>query len=291
MKKSSKYGIPSLKREFPTDEACLNFIYDSLHSRLCSCGGTYSLLKGRRQFQCSNCRFQIAPCIGTIFEKSPTPLTLWFHAVLVFSNAKSGISSKQMQRELEVTYKCAYRMLKMVRESLSDNGDLLKGDVEVDSSVFGGKSYGGKYNKYQKQMLNNKSIAIAALERGGRARVKVIPADNTQVQTDFVIDNINMKGTRLLTDKTSRLVRVHRMGYDRHSVNHTKREYARGDIHINTVETWWAHVKRSILGTHKNVSKRYLQSYLDAFAWHYGMRHNDRRRFEVLIGAVLRPSK
>src|SRR3989338_2427971 len=99
--KNQKYGIRSLKQDFPDDAACLNFIFDTLHSKECSCGGKYAPLfhmldgkfYGRRQFQCSKCRSQIAPTAGTIFHKSDTPLNLWFHALLVFSNAKSGMSS------------------------------------------------------------------------------------------------------------------------------------------------------------------------------------------------------
>src|SRR3972149_6170667 len=107
MRRKHKYGIPSLKKDFPNNDTCLEYIFDTLHTRKCSCGGKYSLmkegLKTKRKFQCSKCRFQISPTAGTIFHKSSTPLTLWFHAILVFSNAKSGISSQQMQRNLEVT--------------------------------------------------------------------------------------------------------------------------------------------------------------------------------------------
>ena len=103
MAKKHKYSLGDLKRDFPDDKAVLDFIFDSLHSRECSCGGKYSVLKGRRQFQCSKCRFQIAPTAGTIFHKSDTPLTLWLHALWVFSNAKSGISAKEMERHLGLT--------------------------------------------------------------------------------------------------------------------------------------------------------------------------------------------
>src|SRR3989344_7410883 len=107
----NKYGIRSLNKQFPNDDAVLDFIFEARHSDKCSCGGTYKRKAGRRQYQCSKCRYQIAPTAGTIFHKSDTPLTLWFHAIMVFSNAKSGISAKTMERDLEVTYKTAWRML------------------------------------------------------------------------------------------------------------------------------------------------------------------------------------
>lgn len=135
--KNNKYGIPSLKRDFPTEEACLEFIYSALHSKECWCGGEYAKMKGRKQYQCSMCRHQIAPMVGTLFEKSPTPLSLWFQAVLIFSNAKSGISAKELSRQLEVTYKCGWRILSQIRKALKQSGKL-SGMVEVDAGVVGG---------------------------------------------------------------------------------------------------------------------------------------------------------
>src|SRR3990167_3314796 len=147
MSKETKYGVNSLKRDFPNDSACLQFIFDSQHTRKCSCGGQYRLIDGRRQFQCSKCRFQIAPTANTIFHKSSTPLILWFHAIHVFSNAKSGISAKQMERDLEETYKTAWRILNLIRKALKQSDEKLKGDVEMDSAYFGGRRYAGKNNE------------------------------------------------------------------------------------------------------------------------------------------------
>lgn len=130
MNNIKKYGITGLRKQFATDEACIEFLFDTLHTRECGCGGTFSAMKNGdrkvRTFQCSKCRAKISPTKGTIFHKSDTPLTLWFHAIMVFSNAKSGISAKQLQRELEVTYKCAWRMLNLIRKALTQNTDKLR---------------------------------------------------------------------------------------------------------------------------------------------------------------------
>ena len=295
-KTSSKYGIRSLAKQFPNDEACLNFIFDTLHTRACSCGGTYNplfqtlggVLEGRKQFQCSKCRFQIAPTAGTIFEKSVTPLTMWFHAILVFSNAKSGISAKQMQRELEVTYKCAYRILSLIRKALKQDDTKLKGDVEIDIGYFGGKGHGGEYNKNQSANMSKKSKVMVAVERGGKIRAKVVPDASAFTIENFVHENVSDKLTSLMTDNAKTYTQLGKTR-DRHAVDHHKGEYVRGDIHINTVETFFAHLKRSIKGTFKSVSKEKLQSYLDAFVFHYNNRHSDKERFGALFGALLRP--
>jgi len=286
MAKENKYGVGDLKEEFPSDSVCLDYIFDFLHSRNCSCGGRYKRLPNRKQYQCSKCRFQIAPAVDTIFEKSSTPLTLWFHAIFIFSNAKSGISAKEMERQLNVTYKTAWRILRLIRESLRQGKNKLKGNVEMDEAYFGGKGDGGKYNKNYKQVMKKKAVVVGAVERDGKARVETVPDATADTLGKFIVENIQKKDTRLLTDGSNRYENW-AYDYDRHSVNHGKKEYTRGDIHVNHVENFWSHLKRSIKGTHKVVSKKHLQSYLDGFVFHYNNRHNDRERFSSLLSALL----
>jgi transposase-like protein len=289
-----KYGIPSLKRDFPNHDACLQYIFNMRHARKCSCGGEYSLmkegLKMKRKFQCGKCRFQISPTAGTIFNKSKTPLLLWFHAILAFSNAKSGISAQHIQRNLEVTYKCAYRILDKIRKSLKQDAIKLKGDVEIDTGYFGGKGYAGKDNEYLSRVMAKKSVVIVAIERGGRARAEIVPDSTSKTMTEFIKRNVQPKTTSVLTDGSKAYLKSERT-YDRYFVDHHKGEYVRGDIHINTVETFFAHLKRSIRGTFKSLSRRHLQFYLDAFVFHYNNRHNDKERFSLLLGMLLRSSK
>lgn len=290
MKREQRYGIRSLERDFPNEAKCLEFLFDAQHSRECSCGGAYKAVKGRKQYQCSKCRFQIAPTAGTIFHKSDTPLTLWFKAILAFSNAKSGISAKELERELEVTYKTAWRMLTLIRKALTQSTDKLSGDVEMDAAYFGGRFRSGKYNKNQKQAIAAKSAVIGAVERGGEARVFVVPNLSAQTHSDFLSKAVEQVGTRLMTDETNVLDKV-AVGYDRFTVHHKLGEYVNGDSYINSIEGFWSHVKRSIKGTHKVVSKKHLQSYLDGFVFHYNNRHSDKERFAVLLGSVLLGAK
>ncbi len=290
MTKVQKYGIRELKRDFPNDEACLEFVFDALHTRQCSCGGTYSRLQGRRQFQCSKCRHQIAPTAGTVFHKSDTPLTLWFYAIFIFSNAKSGISAKEMERQLGVTYKTAWRMLTLIRESLTQGTGYLSGDVEVDEAHFGGKKDAGRGNKRLSEALRAKSVVMGAVARGGALRAQVVPNTKAKTLGAFLDRNVNPITSRLMTDQSTRYERVAR-GYDRHAVNHSQGEFVRGDVHTNTLESFWSHVKRSVKGTHKVVSKKYLQSYVDGFVWHYNNRHSDNERFSSLLGALLQSAR
>lgn len=284
---SERFGVRTLRKRFPSDEACLDFLLKRLHGKRCSCGGTLKRVTGRRKYYCSRCSSQIAPTAGTIFEKSKVPLTLWFHALMMFSNAKCGLSAKTIQRDLEVTYKCAWRMARLIRGALQQSEEPLTGDVELDLAYFGGKRSAGKNQEHMKDVFRTKTRVLAAVERKGQARARVVSSGSAKNHKHFLWQNVSTKDTRLMTDKALQLDNVAKP-YDRHSVHHKKKEFVRGDAHTQTVDWFWSNVKGSIRGTHKSVSPKYLQSYLDGFVFHYNNAHSDRRRFEVLVDTVLR---
>lgn len=288
MARKDKYTIKDLKAQFPNDDECLAFIFENLHSYECSCGGRYGKIKGRRQYQCSKCRYQIAPTAGTIFHKSVTPLTDWFYALFVFSNAKSGISASELSRQIGVTYKCAWRMLKQIRMALGQDGDKLDGTVEMDTAYFGGRVPAGKNNENLAASMAAKGVVMGAISRSGEARVMVVPDASAEMHRLFLDVNVS-KNARLLTDN-AKIYKRSASAYYRESVNHNRKEYARGDVHINNIEMFWSHVKRSIKGTHKTVSKAYLQGYLNAFVFQWNNRYSDIDRFGVLLGTLLRAS-
>jgi hypothetical protein len=243
------------------------------------------LLTGYKKYQCSKCRFRISPTANTIFHKSDTPLSLWFKAILIFSNAKSGISAKEMERQLEVTYKCAYRILSQIRSALKQSNEPLTGVVEMDSAYIGGRHYGGKNNEQLSRAMKKKSVVTIAVTRGGKIRAEVRPNVTADEMEDFIMNNIS-EGSNLMTDNAKGYDRV-KGRYDLEKVNHGKGEYVRGKAHINTIETWISHIKSSIRGTYKVISKQHLQSYLDAFVFHYNNRYSDKGRFEVLLETLL----
>lgn len=286
MKRTNRYGLVQLRKDFPTDTSCLEFVFDASHTKECGCGGVYKAREGRKQYQCSKCRFHISPLAGTVFHKSDTPLTLWFAAILAFSNAKSGISAKELERQLETTYKTAWRILHLIRKALAQDGKL-KGDVEMDTAYFGGHFKSGKYNEKQKEAIAAKSVVMGAVQRDGNARLSVVENSKAATHAEFLKETVDPEGTRLLTDGTRVLDKV-AMGFNRHSVNHNVGEFVRGDVHSNTIDAFWSHIKRSISGTHKVVSKKYLQEYLDGFVFLRNNRHSDRERFALLLGTLLR---
>ena len=118
-------------------------------------------------------------------------------------------------------------------------------------------------------------------------RAKKVSDVSSQTIGSFLEDNVRPDGTCLMTDESNRYDKV-AVGYDRLTVNHSKKKYAVDGIHINHIESFWAHVKRSIKGTHKVVSKKHLQEYLDGFVFHYNNRGNDKERFASLLLAIVR---
>jgi len=156
----------------------------------------------------------------------------------------------------------------------------------MDETYFGGRFKAGAGNARQKEAIAAKSVIAGAVERQGNAKAEVAPNGRAKTVGAFLLNNVDPVGTRLLTDESNRYDNVAR-DYNRHTVNHGKKEYARGDVHVNSVETFFAHLKRSVRGTFKAISKQHLQTYLDAFVWHYNNRHSDSERFSVLLGALL----
>src|SRR3989344_4363574 len=287
---SGRFGVRSLHRRFPTDDACLEYIFRKRHGRYCSCGGVFKRIAGRKKYHCSRCSFQVAPLSGTIFEKTKIPLTLWFHALMMFSNAKSGLAAKTIQRDLEITYKCAWRMAHLIRSTLQQSDDILKGNVELDLAYFGGKGDAGKNNERLSDVFKAKTKVLAAIERKKKARAQVVSSGSARNHKNFLWQNVSTKETKLMTDKTLHLDNVAKP-YDRHIVHHKKREFVRGRVHTQTVDWFWSNTKGSLRGTHKSVSPKYLQSYLDGFVFHYNNAHSDRERFFALLDTVLQHPK
>lgn len=147
-RKPDEYSVADFQTEFPTDEACLAWLWRQLHSEdgsaahcpKCDRRRRFHRVKSRQSYSCDSCGHHIHPTAGTIFHKSTTPLRLWFHAVFLLSRTRCGISAMQLKREIGVTYKTAWRMFNAIRQMLQDDDDSpLAGEVEVDETTWGGK--------------------------------------------------------------------------------------------------------------------------------------------------------
>ena len=242
-------------------------------------------MKGRTAYACETCGNHIYPLAGTIFEKSSTALKTWFHAMYLMGSTRCGISAKQIQRETGVTYKCAWRMFTQIRKLMAENIllDGGSGGVEVDEAYFGGRRKGeaGRMLRGNKGHLTS---ALGAVERQGRivARVKPVSmgAANALVR-EFILPK-----STIFTDEASvynMVPQLEGMGYQHRRINHSEKIYVMGDVHTYTIEGFWSLVKRGIGGVYHSVSAKYLQGYLDEYAFRY----NRRRSGNLIFGALL----
>lgn len=267
-----KYTIKDLKRDFPNDDVCLDYIF----AKKCGSVEGYYRVKNRKCYSHQSTKHQIHPLKDTIFEKSSTPLTLWFHAIFLFASSKNGVSAKELQRQLGVTYKCAWRMAKQIRSLMEQGSDPLTGTVEVDETYVGGHRKGTKGRG-----AKGKTAVVGLVERGGEIRVHKTEDVTALTLTGLVYDHVKREAM-VVTDEFSgyNFVNLH----NKHeTVAHAKKQYVRGTAHTNTIEGFWGQFKRSVRGTHHHVSKQHLQSYLNEFAFRYNLRASTVPIFEVLV--------
>lgn len=282
--KQPKYTILDFRKQFPDNDTCLRYLFDQHHGHKkcpkCGQAGKYHLAKGRANFVCQCGGHQISPKAGTIFEKSDTDLVKWFHAIFLMAQARNGVAAKELERQIGVTYKTAWRMQKQIRMLMQDDGMLLSGEVEADETWMGGR-------RERKSYKENKTIIFGAVQRKGRVSTRVIKDTTEQTLLESVRDNV-AKGSKLMTDdyrayKTIAIIQDH----EHSTVNHSKNQWRKGDAHTNTIEGFWSQLKRSIDGTYHVVSPKYLPSYLAEFQfrWNHG-RSASVHLFDFLISRV-----
>jgi len=274
------YTFKQFKKDFPDDDACLDYILKSSYSdyKCPKCGRTnFYRIKGRKSYACQ-CGYQIHPLSGTIFHKSKTKLTNWFFAIYLMSTSKHGVSAKELQRHLGTTYKTAWRMARLIRSLMGQDNRMLSKKVEADEVYIGGK-------RRQADSQKNKAIIMGMVQRGGRLKAKYLKEYWTPTILNTLIDNVE-KGTYLMTDDSCIYRKTERLGYIHSSIKHRKKRYVFGDIHTNTIEGFWAQVKNSLKSTYKSVSHKYIQLYIDELTYHYNSRFSSVSVFESLLSRL-----
>lgn len=274
-------------QQFPTDEACLEHLFNVRFGQghecpKCERAAKWYRLQSEQALSCQWCGHHIHPMVGSIFEKSRTPLQLWFYAIFLFTTSKHGVSGKELQRQLGVTYKTAWRMAKLIREHMAEvDGDASLGGagevVEVDETFVGGKTTGMDWRK-------RKTVVMGMMERDGDVMLKVIPDQSRGSLLPQITENI-AHGSEIHTDELrtyNKAIPVDRCTHK--TVNHGKDEYVgpNGET-TNSIENFFGHLKRSLKGTHNNMSPKYLEAYVKEFEY----RFNRRTTPEVMLDELL----
>lgn len=274
------YSFFEFREDYPNDDVCLDVIFRNRYGDTTTCPGCgvvdskFFRIKQRKAYSCMHCRYQLHPLAGTIFHKSDTPLTKWFFALYLFSVSKNGVSALELQRHLRVTYKCAYRIGKKIRELMEQNNDKLTGIIEMDETYIGGV----RKKKYQHSPWANKTTVIGMTERRGKAVAAVGFADATTAVP--MLNTYVEKGSEIHTDESRIYSRVKRH-FDHQSINHSVKQYVNGNVHTNSIEGFWSQLKRSIDGTHHAVSPKHLQTYVNFFVFQYN--HRGEQTYPILL--------
>ncbi|MEQ8838204.1 MAG: IS1595 family transposase, partial [Lacipirellulaceae bacterium] len=225
----------------------------------------------------------VYPTAGTPFERTRTSLRDWFFVMFLFTTTRNGVSAKEIQRQLGVTYKTAWRMGHEIRKYMGwvDGDDPLGGDkiVEADKAFIGGKDKRGE---------DDKTVVLGIVERGGDIVARVIPSKEARFVIPTVLAHVK-PGSRIATDEGGGFKPLTEEGYRHGTVNHSKGEYVRGAVHTNSIEAFWASLKRGISGTHVWVSSAHLPKYLAEFEFRHNLRKQPHLMFDLLLQAFPRP--
>lgn len=221
--------------------------------------------------KCADCYEQFTVTVGTVFERSKVPLHLWLQAVHLMCASKKGVSAKQIERMLGVTYKTAWFMCHRIREAMTaKSGNLLGGPgssgiVEADETFWGTREeYAGKPRAKGHGGYHHKMMVVSLVERDGEKRSYHIASVNAATLGPIMRAQIAAQA-RLMTDEAGFYQTIGSHFDYHHTVNHNRKEYARGDITTNTVESSFAILKRGLYGTFHSVSEKHLQRYANEF--------------------------
>lgn len=286
----ARYTRKDFDRDFPDDAACLDWLarhlypsFPGVECKSAQCAGKvrkHHRIAERPAYACDECGHHVYPMAGTVYEKSTTPLRTWFLAVFLMSTTRTGFPAKWLERQIGVTYKTAWRILRQFRAMLYEGPPTLTGKVEVDETYFGG------YRRGQRGPTGpNKSIVLGLVERGGRAYAEVIPNARKSTVVPMVEKHVE-PGATIYTDELRSYATLPARGYAHETVRHWDKTWVIGDAHTNTMEGFWGNMKRGIDGAHHRVSKQYLPNYVDEWTFRYSHRLDVTPMFWTMLRQV-----
>ena len=275
-------NIISVYKQFPTQAGCLAHL-ESIKwpdgkpvCPYCNSARTTPLPKEYRH-HCNNCNTTFSVTVGTIFHHTHLPLQKWFLAVSLILNAKKGIAARQLARDLEVNKNTAWYLAMRIRKAMIETKQrqLLQGIVEMDETYIGGKPRKGIARENHKRGRGTFKIPVVGMvERDGNVKAKVIHSQKLDHKTlaSLVRENVDRSNTTLVTDEYRGYIGMARIV--KHEVVNHQLWYVDGDKHTNTIEGFWALLKRGITGQYHKVSIKHLSKYIDEFCYRYNNRDN-----------------
>jgi len=295
--KMQRYPLKAFQKQFPDDATCLEwlknrFYPDGIFCKKCEEITKHYRVASRPSYCCEHCGNHVHPTAGTIFHKSPTPLTTWFYAMYLMSATRCGISAKQIERETGVTYKTAWRMFKQILSMLDDEKPAALGGksspgVEMDEMYFGGRRKGVVGRPLGGDIKDKKTTVVGMVERKGRVRAVVAADVKGSTLLGLVKEHILPKSTVFTDDFCSYdAMDRHINEYNHRRINHSEKIYVMGDVHTNTIEGFWSLVKTGIRGVYHSVGRHYLQTYLNEYSFRYNRRFDEQPMFASFLQQI-----
>lgn len=278
-------NIVKIYELFPTNNDCISHIEkvkwgDTPICPYCKSSNQTPLKSEKKRYHCNNCNTSFSVTVRTIFHHTHLPLQKWFLAISIIINAKKGLSARQLGRDLNVNKDTAWRMAMKIRDAMSqfEQRKLLTGIVEADETYIGGKprkgnptgSGGNKRGRGTK-----KTPVVGMVERNGNIKAKSFhnKALTSKNLKALVRENVDIKNSTLFTDEYKGYFGIKNM-MPHKTINHTV-WYVDGEVHTNTIESFWALLKRGIVGQYHKVSARYLPKYIDEFCYRWNHRKDE----------------
>jgi len=289
--------LADFERLFPDERSCWVYLFARLwpdgivHCPRCDNDHVYGSKTRPWHWQCKKCgknnrspyRFSLKT--GTIFEETKLALRLWFKVLHLMLTSKKGISALQIHRLLGTgSYRSAWYMCMRLRAAMRDpEFKKLMGVVEVDETGIGGKDKNRHWDKKRHITgLSGKTTVIGAIARKGNVVCQVIEDTSAATFDSFVRKVVSDEVDLVATDEALGYEHLSKLGYEHKRVNHSAGEYVRGKVHTANIDSFWALLKRGIIGTYHNVSKKYLPLYLAEFQF----RFNNRNEADIFGKAV-----
>jgi transposase-like protein len=247
-------------------------------------------------YYCNACAKSFTVTVGTLFERSHIPLNKWLMAFHLFAASKKGMSAKQLERMLGISYKSAWFMAHRIREAMTTKPETMLGGaggsgiVEADETFWGTRSqYVGKERARGSAGFQHKMMVFSLVERDGDKRSFHVPSVNGATLGPIMKAQIAAKA-RVMTDEAAFYKPIGRDFNSHETVSHNRKEYARGDVTTNTVESSFALLKRGLVGTFHSVSEKHLQRYANEFDFRWNTRQsqgfNDTMRAAVALKGI-----
>ena len=272
-------SLVEAQREFATQEACEEYLEqmrwpDGVECPRC---GSHEItrLSTRKKWQCRECRYQFSVTAGTIFHKTYVDLPRWMMALWLMCHSPKGISSKQLERELGVTYKTAWYMTHRIRKAMINDqlGVKLSGIIEIDDAVVKsdkGTRWGGG------------SYVLGMASRDGDVKLQILRKLQGEEVRRVVAENVDYVQA-FYTDGHKLYRKMHELGPHQFVVH--QKSWVNGEVHVSYVENAWSLFKRGLVGIYHHVSTKYLQDYLDEFCFRYRHRHEKPRLMDLVMAS------